>query len=97
MTALRNSELLPKSAPQIRIEETSADAWSTIPMGLFCLLASASYLAMDIHAVLRPDQRRAMLARLRTWIDTRTDQVIMVGGLILGLWLIGNSVCVMVT
>src|SRR5215475_11924697 len=50
-------------------------------------LALATYLAMETYAVLRPDQSLALLARLRSWIDTHTDQVIIVGGLLLGLWL----------
>jgi threonine/homoserine/homoserine lactone efflux protein len=36
----------------------------------YCVLASSSYLAMEIYAGLRPDQSQAFLARARTWIDT---------------------------
>jgi hypothetical protein len=32
------------------------------------------------------------LARFRTWIDTHTDQVIVLGSSILGFWLIANSI-----
>ena len=63
----------------------------------FCVLASGSYLAMEIYAGFRPDQSKALLARFRTWIDTHTDQVIIYGSLILGLWLIANSVYLIVT
>ena len=63
----------------------------------YCVLASASYLAMEIYAVVRPSQSQALLARFRTWIDTHTDQVIIVGSLIIGFWLIANSIYLIVT
>ena len=63
----------------------------------FCVLASASYLAMEIYAVFRPGQSQELLARFRTWIDTHTDQVIIIGSLLLGLWLIANSIYLIVT
>jgi hypothetical protein len=46
---------------------------------------------MELYAVFKPDQSKAFLARFRTWIDTHTDQVIIVGSLALGVWLIANS------
>ena len=58
---------------------------------MFCVLASASYLAIEIHAGLRPAQSQVFLARFRTWIETHTDQVIIWGSLILGFWLIAKS------
>ena len=63
----------------------------------FCLLASASYLFMEIYTVFRPGQSQALLARFRTWIDTHTDQVIISGSLILGIWLIANSLYLILT
>jgi hypothetical protein len=58
----------------------------------FCVLASASSLTMEIYAVFRPGQSNAFLARFRTWIDTHTDQVIVLGSSILGFWLIASSI-----
>jgi hypothetical protein len=40
---------------------------------------------------------RQFLARLRHWIDTRTDQVIIIVSLILGFWLVRNSSSYIVT
>ena len=57
---------------------------SYLALSLFCVLASSSYLAMEIYAGFRPGQSQAFLARFRTWMNTRTDQVIIVGSLILG-------------
>ncbi len=58
----------------------------------FCILGSASYIAMEIYASFRPDQSQAFLAKFRKWMETRTDQVIIVGCLLLGFWLIASSI-----
>ena len=58
----------------------------------FCVLGSASYIAMEIYAGLKPEQSQAFLAKFRKWMETRTDQVIIVGCLLLGFWLIASSI-----
>ena len=58
----------------------------------FCLLGSASYIAMEIYAGFRPEQSQAFLARFRTWMESHTDQVIIIGCLLLGFWLIASSI-----
>ena len=63
----------------------------------FCVLASASYLAMEIYAVFKPDQSHAFLARFRTWMESHTDRAIIIGCLVLGLWLIATSIDLIVT
>jgi threonine/homoserine/homoserine lactone efflux protein len=63
----------------------------------FCLLASASYLLMEIYAAIRPEQTQDFLARLRQWIDSHTDQLIVWVSLVVGLWLIGKSIYLIVT
>jgi translation initiation factor 6 (eIF-6) len=52
---------------------------------------------MEIYAVIRPEQSQVLLTKFRTWIDTHTDEVIIVGSLLLGLWLVGNSIYLIVT
>ena len=80
------------------VVDAKLSSWeSYIALFVFCVLGSASYLALEIYTVLRPDHSRALLARFRTWIDTHTDQVIIIGSLILGFWLIGNSIYLVVT
>ena len=44
-----------------------------------------------------PDKSQALLARFRTWIDAHTDQVIIWGSLIIGLWLIAEGIYLIVT
>jgi threonine/homoserine/homoserine lactone efflux protein len=70
---------------------------SFLALFLYCVLASASYLAMEIYAVFRPDQSQAFLTRTRAWIDVHTDQAIIAGSLIIGLWLMANSIYLIVS
>ena len=80
------------------VVEAKLASWqSFLALFGFCVLASASYLAMEIYAGFRPGQSQVLLARFRTWIDTHTDQVIIYGSLILGFWLIANSIYLIVT
>jgi len=58
----------------------------------FCILGSASYIAMEIYAGFWPGQSRAFLARFRTWMEAHTDRVIIIGCLLLGFWLIASSI-----
>jgi threonine/homoserine/homoserine lactone efflux protein len=80
------------------VVEAKLASWeSFLALVLFCVLASASYLALEIYAVVRPGQSQALVARFRTWLDTHTDQVIIIGSLLLGFWLIANSIYLIVT
>jgi hypothetical protein len=74
-----------------------ADWQDYLVLVLFCLIATSSYLTMELYAGFRPEQARAFLDQTQTWIKTHTDQAIIVVSLILGFWLIGNSVYVLVT
>jgi Sap, sulfolipid-1-addressing protein len=78
------------------VEAKLSDWGSYLALFGYCVLASASYLAMEIYTVVRPEKSHAMLVRLRAWIDGHTDQVIVVGSLIVGLWLIATSLSVIV-
>ena len=74
------------------LEAKLSSAGSFLALFLFCVLASSSYLALEIYAALRPGQSQAFLARFRAWMDTHTDQMIIWGSLILGFWLIAYSI-----
>lgn len=63
----------------------------------FCLIATAVYIVMELYVGFRPEQGQALLTRLRNWLDTHTDQVIIIVSLLLGLWLVGKSVYLLVT
>jgi hypothetical protein len=80
------------------VVEAKLSSWqSYLALFLYCVLASSSYLAMEIYAVARPANSQALLARFRAWIDNHTDQAIIAGSLLIGLWLIGNSIYLIVS
>ena len=73
-------------------------AWADyLALVYFCLLATASYLLMEIYGVLRPEQTQDFLRRLRQWIDVHTDQLIIWVSLVVGCWLIGKSIYLIVS
>jgi Sap, sulfolipid-1-addressing protein len=74
------------------VVEAKLSSWeSFVMLGLYCVLASSTYLAMEIYAVVRPGESKTLLAACRAWVDARIDQVIIAGCLIIGCWFIGNS------
>ena len=79
------------------VEAKLSSSESFLALFLYCVLASASYLGLEIYAVVRPSQSQALLARVRGWIDSHTEQVIILGSLIIGLWLIANSIYLIVS
>ena len=80
------------------VVEAKLSSWeSFLALALYCVLASSSYLAMEIYAVVRPAQSQAFLVRCRTWVDSHTDQAIIVGSLIIGFWFIADSLYLIVS
>jgi threonine/homoserine/homoserine lactone efflux protein len=80
------------------VVEAKLSSWADfLALFLYCVIASSSYLAMEIYAVVRPVETQAFLLRCRTWIEDHTDQAIIVGSLIIGFWLIGDSIYLIVT
>jgi Sap, sulfolipid-1-addressing protein len=73
------------------VQAKLSSAASYVALFLFCVLGTASYLILELYAGFRPEKSQAFMAGIRTWIDTHTDQVIIIGSLALGFWLIGNS------
>jgi hypothetical protein len=80
------------------VVQAKVSAWEDyLALVYFCLLASASYLLMEIYAAVRPDETQDLLVRLRHWIDSHTDQLIVWVSLVVGCWLIGKSIYLIVT
>jgi Sap, sulfolipid-1-addressing protein len=80
------------------IVEAKLTSWqSYIALFLFCLVATGVYIAMEIYAGFRPENAQAFLGSIRAWIDGHKDQVIIVVSLVLGLWLVGKSIYLIVT
>ncbi|MEU7068610.1 GAP family protein [Streptomyces narbonensis] len=57
----------------------------------FCLLATATLLAMELYMVFAPEKAQHNLMRLRSWLSHHKDQAIVIVCLLLGLWLVGRS------
>ena len=74
------------------VEAKLSSPASFLALFCYCVLASASYLSMEIYTLIKPDRSQALLAQFRSWIGTHTDQVIIAGSLIVGLWLIASSI-----
>jgi hypothetical protein len=70
---------------------------SYLALALFCVISTSSILAMEIYAAFRPEAAQAFLVRTRHWIDTHTDQVIVIVSLVLGFWLVATSIYYIVT
>ena len=63
---------------------------------LFCVLATSSFLYLELYAAFVPAAADARLKRLRTRLDTHRDQVIIGISLLLGFWLAGKSIYLLV-
>jgi threonine/homoserine/homoserine lactone efflux protein len=63
---------------------------------VFCLLATSSFLVMELYAVLSPEAAAARLGRIRTWIDGHMDQAIILVSLGLGVLLLADSIVLLV-
>ena len=79
------------------VVEARLSSWaSDLTLAAFCVLSSASYLGLEIYARFWTGQSQVSLARFRTWIDSHTGQLIIAGSLIVGFWLIGKSLYLIV-
>ena len=74
---------------------SSAAEW--LALFAFCLWCTASYLTMEISAVLRPEKVKATLNALLEWINTHTDQAIVFLSLGLGTYLTARSIYTLTT
>jgi threonine/homoserine/homoserine lactone efflux protein len=74
---------------------SSTGDWVTLV--LFCLLGTASFLSLELYAAFAPAASALRLERMRTWLDTHQDQVIILVLLLLGFWLAGKSIYLLVS
>jgi threonine/homoserine/homoserine lactone efflux protein len=74
------------------VEAKLSTPGSFLALIIFCLLATSSYLYLELYAVFRPARADALLVRLRAWLESHQEQVIILICLLLGFWLAGNSI-----
>ena len=78
-------------------QATLATAGNYLALLLFCLLATSSFLYLEVYAAFAPAAASGRLERLRAWLDAHQEQVIIVVSLLLGLWLTGKSIYLLVS
>ena len=59
-------------------------------------LATSSFIVLELYAVLAP-AAGTQLAALRNWLDRHGNEVIIIVCLVLGVWLTGQSIRLLVT
>ena len=79
------------------IEAKLGTAGSYLVLILFCLLATSSFLYLELYATFASGKAAARLERMRKWLDSHQDQVIIAICLLLGLWLAGKSIYLLVS
>jgi Sap-like sulfolipid-1-addressing protein len=83
------------AATVVQAKLSTAGDW--LALVLFCLLATSSLLAAELYTVFASEAASTRLARVQKWIDAHTDQAIVVLSLVVGGWLLGNSIYVIVS
>jgi threonine/homoserine/homoserine lactone efflux protein len=83
------------AATVVQAKLSTAGDW--LALVLFCLLATSVFLAMELYAAFAPEAASVRLGQMRTWIDGHTDQAIVVLSLVVGCWLLGHSLYLIVT
>ena len=80
------------------ITEAKLTSWqSYIALFLFCLVATGVYIAHGDLCRIPTGEGAGFLGSIRAWIDGHKDQVIIVVSLVLGFWLVGKSIYLIVT
>ena len=70
---------------------------SYLALIFFCLLATSSFLYLEVYATFAGARADARLGQMRDWLNSHQDQVVIAVFLLLGLWLAGNSLYVLVS
>jgi hypothetical protein len=74
---------------------STAGSWLTLIF--FCLLATSGFLYLELYATFAPARAAARLDLIRSWLDSHQDQVIIAVCLLLGFWLAGKSIYLLVS
>ena len=88
--------LVAAGAATVTTAEVS-NAWEWLALLYFCLLSSTSLIVMESFAKFRPDEARLRLNALKSWIDAHTAQAIVALSLLVGAWLVGDSLYLLIT
>lgn len=71
--------------------------WSGLLLVGFCLLCTATLLAMAVYTAAAPVAAAARLAALRGWLDAHRERVVVVVALVVGGWLVADNLFLLVS
>jgi threonine/homoserine/homoserine lactone efflux protein len=83
------------AATVVQAKLSTAGDWVTLV--LFCLLGTSSFLYLELYAVCAPAAAAVRLERMRAWLDSHQDQVIILVLLLLGFYLASESIYLLVS
>jgi Sap, sulfolipid-1-addressing protein len=83
------------AATVVQAKLSTAGDWLTLV--LFCLLATSTYLTAELYSVFAPEAAGARLEQVQKWINSHTDRAIVVLSLVVGCWLLANSIYLIVS
>lgn len=78
------------------VQANLSDSATWFALFAFCILAASSQLAMELYTVFSPSTAEVRLERLRRWIVDHQEQAIVVLSLLIGFWLVGQSIAQLV-
>ena len=70
---------------------------SYLALIFFCLLATASFLYLEVYTTFAGAKADARLGKMREWLNSHQDQVVIAVFLLIGLWLAANSLYVLIS
>lgn len=82
------------AATVVQAKLSTAGDW--LALVVFCLLATSTFLVMELYAAFAPAAAGARFDQIHSWIETHQDQAIVVGSLAVGGWLLGKSIYLIV-
>ena len=83
------------AATVVQAKLSTAGDW--LALFVFCLVATSSYLAAELYAAFAPAAAAVRFDQLHKWIDTHQDQAIVAGALVVGAWLLADSIFLIVS
>ena len=83
------------AATVVQAKLSTAGDWLALVM--FCLLATSSFLVLELYTAFRPEAASVRMEQMRQWIDRHQDQAIVIGALLVGAWLLVDSLYLIVS
>jgi hypothetical protein len=79
-----------RAATSVQANLSTSGDW--LMLALFCLLATSSFLVMELYATFWAKAAEVRFGQVQTWIEPPQGQAIVAGSLVVDGWLPGNSI-----